>query len=488
MKLSILQKGLIIVSIPLLFEVFFVAILVGQLDKTAEQIKIETRSQDIIISVETILREIADSTTTAIIYNVTRRPDLLVRNIESRKKIFSNIARLKRLTKHDSEERQAASRIEASARNWTKNQQVVLNAEPKNNLGAFFFMRGNREMGSLLVMRSEGAGKTIIERENEIQSIQPKRLKKSIFDIQILLLFGAIVNITLTIFLAMYFAKYIAQRLDNVLTNTYKLGARMELNPPLRGMDEIAVLDQALHEAATEIIEFESFKEELIGVVSHELRTPLTSIQGTLTLLSAGAMGEYPKQLTEMVDETQGYLNQLINLVNDLLLIERLEAGSQVVKEEELELLSIIDRAYETVKKGYVRAHENIIVTGEPVSVIGDTTLLERAFSILLLLSQERLSGKRETLVIVDQSPDGISIIAEDNAKEIPQEEHDQYFTRNIELPKDEEHEPGVSDVLSKSLLKSIITAHLGSISINSTKESTSFTITLPYRRPKQES
>ena len=96
MKLSILHKGLMIVSVPLLFEALFVAVLVSQIDQTATHINREMRSHDIIIAVETVLKEIAASTTTAIIYNVSRRPDLLDRLEESHEEIRSSSARLPR--------------------------------------------------------------------------------------------------------------------------------------------------------------------------------------------------------------------------------------------------------------------------------------------------------------------------------------------------------------------------------------------------------
>lgn len=495
MKLSILHKGLLIVSIPLLFEVFFVIVLVNQIDQTSEHIKIEKRSQDIIISVETILKEIADSTTSAIIYNVSRRPDLLTRHRKSREKINKHIARLKRLTKSDPEESAAASRMASSARHWGKRQDEAIEADPRFRLGAFFFMPRNSEVSNLLVMRSEGAGKTIIEKENRIQSIQPKLLKQSIFRIQVLLVFGAIVNITITVFLAIYFAKYISQRLNNVLTNTFKLGARMELNPPMRGDDEIAVLDKALHDSAKEIIEFETFKEQLIGVVSHELRTPLTSIQGTLTLLQAGAMGDYPDPMMKSVESTQEHLTKLINLVNDLLLIERLESGSQVIKQEDIDLKALVEASYQETQKELALANPSVVVSGQECSTIGDTQLLTRAFSIVLSISQERLMGERETLVVVDETVDGISIIFQDNAQMIQEDELEQFFTRDKLEKLEEEEEEEDSDekksqganILSKSLCKAIVTAHGGRITIDSSQESTSITILLPYRRKSDD-
>lgn len=485
MKLSILHKGLMIVSVPLLFEALFVAVLVSQIDQTAIHINREMRSHDIIIAVETVLKEIAASTTTAIIYNVSRRPDLLARLEESHEEIRSSSARLMRLTRDDDMERSEAARLNASARDWIKNQEKVVNSDPKNRLGAFFATSGN--VGNLLLVHSEGSSKTIIERERQIQTVEPQLFRDSIFRIQILLLFGAVVNITITFFLARYFARYISQRLDNVLTNTFKLGARMELNPPMRGDDEIAELDQALHQTASEIMEFETFKEQLIGVVSHEMRTPLTSIQGTLTLLQAGAMGDYPQTLHRSVDETQTQLTRLIHLVNDLLLVERLESGSQVIKQENINLPDLIRQSYERVLNEWSPAcpalnmEANTEKNSVELTTVGDSMLLEKAFTILLLASQARMSAQRESLVLVEPGKDGINIIIEDQGPPIDEHERLQYFSKtsqqmtSLNCPH--------LDVLSGALAKAIITAHGGKLDLSSESTSTAFTIWLPYRR-----
>jgi hypothetical protein len=63
---SILQKGLLIISIPLVFELFFVAVLIHLLDESGQHIAREIASQDKIVAVETMVKEISDSMTSAI--------------------------------------------------------------------------------------------------------------------------------------------------------------------------------------------------------------------------------------------------------------------------------------------------------------------------------------------------------------------------------------------------------------------------------------
>lgn len=71
----------------------------------------------------------------------------------------------------------------------------------------------------------------------------------------------------------------------------------------------------------------ERLKSEFISTVSHELRTPLTSIKGSLGLLAAGTVGELPAAAQQLVGIAQSNSERLVNLVNDILDIEKLEFG-----------------------------------------------------------------------------------------------------------------------------------------------------------------
>lgn len=74
--------------------------------------------------------------------------------------------------------------------------------------------------------------------------------------------------------------------------------------------------------------EVERLKGEFVSIVSHELRTPLTSIRGSLGLVSGGAFGTLPPQAGRMVEIAVAGTDRLTRLINDILDIERIEAGT----------------------------------------------------------------------------------------------------------------------------------------------------------------
>jgi PAS domain S-box-containing protein len=73
--------------------------------------------------------------------------------------------------------------------------------------------------------------------------------------------------------------------------------------------------------------EIDRIKSEFVSIVSHELRTPLTSIRGSLGLMEAGAVGELPPKARELTRIARQNADRLIRLINDILDLEKIEAG-----------------------------------------------------------------------------------------------------------------------------------------------------------------
>jgi PAS domain S-box-containing protein len=73
-------------------------------------------------------------------------------------------------------------------------------------------------------------------------------------------------------------------------------------------------------------------KDEFVSTVSHELRTPLTSIRGALGLLEAGVLGALPTDALEVVRIARSNTDRLVRLINDILDLEKIEAGKLELK------------------------------------------------------------------------------------------------------------------------------------------------------------
>lgn len=89
-------------------------------------------------------------------------------------------------------------------------------------------------------------------------------------------------------------------------------------------------------------------KAEFVASVSHELRTPLTSIAGSLGLLTGGAAGALPPRAERLITIAHSNADRLVRLINDILDIEKIDAGRMTFDNRILRLSDLCAQAIET--------------------------------------------------------------------------------------------------------------------------------------------
>lgn len=97
----------------------------------------------------------------------------------------------------------------------------------------------------------------------------------------------------------------------------------------------------------TERRRIEWMKNQFVSTVSHELRTPLTSIAGSLGLLAGGVVGDVPAPVKQMIDIAQSNCNRLVLLINDILDLEKIEAGRMDFAPREVDVWELARQAIE---------------------------------------------------------------------------------------------------------------------------------------------
>lgn len=131
----------------------------------------------------------------------------------------------------------------------------------------------------------------------------------------------------------------------------------------------------------------EQLKNDFISTVSHELRTPLTAIHGALGLVNSGTLGPVQGTQQQLLDIAQQNSEQLLNLINDLLDIEKLAAGKMQLSLESklvLPLLeSAIERAEPMARARQVRLQLQSTLT-EPLLVLVDVQRWQQVMANLL--------------------------------------------------------------------------------------------------------
>ncbi len=105
----------------------------------------------------------------------------------------------------------------------------------------------------------------------------------------------------------------------------------------------LAVIAQG--QDVTQQLEAERLKKEFTSTLSHELRTPLTSIIGSLQLINSGVLGEVDRDIGELTGVAERNGQRLLDLINDLLDIEKIESGKLTMFPEVFGLDDMVQEA-----------------------------------------------------------------------------------------------------------------------------------------------
>jgi signal transduction histidine kinase len=129
---------------------------------------------------------------------------------------------------------------------------------------------------------------------------------------------------------------YLGQCLDNIELFEEIYNAKDELEKKIK--ERTNELVKSLHE----IEAINRAKSDFVSGVSHELRTPLTSIKGFSSLLVAEKFGKLPLEAKKRLETIDENVNKLVEMVNTLLDISRIESGKMEVKIAPADLSQVI--------------------------------------------------------------------------------------------------------------------------------------------------
>lgn len=218
----------------------------------------------------------------------------------------------------------------------------------------------------------------------------------------------------------------------------------------------------------TERHSMERLKREFVTTVSHELRTPLTSIRGSLTLLSVGALGQMGEQAMRAVKIAERNALRLVNLINDLLDIEKLEAGKMDMVFEEVDLASVFERSLESVRSyGDQYGIKIELSNDKDFRVCADGDRLVQVV-VNLLSNACKYSPINESVILrAEDEGDYVKVSICDRGRGIPADLITRVFERFQQVEAADAKGKGGTG-LGLAICKAIVEQHKGSIGVDS--------------------
>jgi PAS domain S-box-containing protein len=231
--------------------------------------------------------------------------------------------------------------------------------------------------------------------------------------------------------------------------------------------------------------EIDKAKSEFVSLASHQLRTPLSAINWYTEMLLAGDAGEITKEQRKFLDEVYRGNQRMVELVNSLLNVSRIDLGTFSVEPEPTQVVEIADSVLKELspqsrEKG-LRVEAEY---GKDIPVMNLDPKLMRMILQNLLSNAVKYTPEKGTVrlcIAVESHPHKhLQIVVSDTGYGIPKNQVDKIFSKlfradNV-MEKDTE-----GTGLGLYLVKSILETTGGSISFKSREDKgTQFFVTIP--------
>lgn len=269
-------------------------------------------------------------------------------------------------------------------------------------------------------------------------------------------------------------------RLEGVSATRYLQVNALALRAP-EGTRDGAIL--VFHDL-TRVRQLEAVRQEFVANVSHELRTPLSLIKSAAETLIDGGKND-PAVATRFLEIIDKHASRLTLLIDDLLLLARLDSGRIELKLQPVDLPALAQEALDDA--ALIARSRNVTLSNEVAAGLraqGDSDRLRQVLANLIdnavkygrvdghvAVRGRELAGQRVELSVRDDGPG------------IPPEAKARVFERFYRVDKARSRDQGGTG-LGLAIVKNVVQAHGGDVRVESTPGSgTEFFITLPAAR-----
>ncbi|HYE09326.1 MAG TPA: ATP-binding protein [Patescibacteria group bacterium] len=231
----------------------------------------------------------------------------------------------------------------------------------------------------------------------------------------------------------------------------------------------------------TQLKQLEKARTDFVATISHEFKTPLTSIMMGTSMIIDGSMGVLNEEQQDILATIKEDGERLTRLVNDLLELSRIEAGSSVFNIEPCSIDAIID---DSIKQFAIQAaHKNVSihVSAEETmpKVIADYEKITWVFNNLISNALKYTGSGDEISITAFIRDEKMFILVKDTGIGIPEEFQEKIFDKYVQVKGQDLEARGTG--LGLAVVKEIINTHGGEIWCESKLDTGStFTFTLP--------
>ncbi|WP_433724680.1 sensor histidine kinase [Actinoplanes sp. CA-051413] len=237
-----------------------------------------------------------------------------------------------------------------------------------------------------------------------------------------------------------------------------------------RLLDHVGNALEARHASEMQVRQF-------VADASHELRTPLAAIRGYAEL-SRRSRQPVPEEIAHVLRRVESEAKRMTALVEDLLLLARLDAGRPLAQDP-VDLTMLVVDAVSDAHAAGPRHDWQLALPEEPVTVVGDAQRLHQVLANLLANARTHTPEGTTVTVGVGESGGAAVLTVTDAGPGIPAELQPHIFERFARGDSSRSRAAG-STGLGLSIVHAVVTAHGGTVSVHTVPGRTEFTVRLP--------
>lgn len=304
MSLKLSHKGLILVAVPLIFEVGFVLVLNLMLSQAEVEVQREARARAISKQLNQLHNLLTAQATGISGYGLIGSKAMEKRYEHASDAIPELFQELRVLVSDNPKELKQVEDLQAFITETIGDfRQIKRMIDQGEQSEARSYLSGMRAKVPILAAKLD----TIAAEERKIEDASPHIQAESRKKIKLLLSAGVLLNVLLAVSLAVYFNRGTTRRLGVLMDNTYRLASSKPLNPPLGGNDEIGHLDKVFNQMAAALAESAQKEREAFDNLSQSearVRTIVETMPVGLVIMNSHGNIELVNPATEDMFDT----------------------------------------------------------------------------------------------------------------------------------------------------------------------------------------
>ena len=300
----------------------------------------------------------------------------------------------------------------------------------------------------------------------------------------VIIIILATLSLCLGAFVTYFITKLPLRPVNKVINSFNKLASgdfstRIQLSRTMMRYPSIAEFTESFNAMAEELESTEMLRSDFINNFSHEFKTPIVSIAGFAKLLRKGNLTDEQKQeYLQIIEEESLRLSYMATNVLNLTKLENQTILSNVTK---YNLSEQIRNCVLLLENKWSAKNLDMDIDFNEYDIEGNSEILKEVW-INLIDNAIKYTEESGVIRITVKRKEGKIIVAITNTSvTIPQEKLDKIFNKFYQT---EESHSQMGNGVGLAIVKKAVELHSGSVSVESADDKTTFTVTLPEKRP----